>query len=182
MKSSIDVDLRSRTFTIAHNGVDHRFLIPEGYDVRTSDWKEILDTAHPIVGSTPEQWWTLLHTYKKEPGQFRCYNFRLEHVGERDFSGCHVQWECDAEGYERGHGFRGDGDDGEWLGGIITDQQMDYFLYKVACDEEAAMENGYVLEGRWFLRAIEDETGALVQMKIPASWTKPPRWKAISIS
>jgi hypothetical protein len=179
MSSSITVDLQSRSFSMCHQGVEHRFGIPEGYDIRTSDLKEMLEVAHSIVGSEPEHWWEVHHSYKKAQGQYRCYRFTLKFIGEHSLFDCFVQWECDAEGYERGHGFRGQDLGEDWLGGIITDQRMESFLYKVACDEEDAMENGYVLEGRWLLRVIDDETGALVQMRIPASWTKPPSWTAV---
>jgi hypothetical protein len=59
MRSSVTVDLHSRSFLISHRGVEQRFGIPDSYDIRTSDLKEILGVAHSIVGSEPNHWWEL---------------------------------------------------------------------------------------------------------------------------
>ena len=58
---------------------------------------------------------------------------------------------------------------------------MDELFSIIAHIEERAMEEGYVLENRWFVRVLDHETGALVQMRIAASWNRPPRWKAVRL-
>lgn len=94
-----------------------------------------------------------------------------------------MEWECDSEGYERGRGLRGIDEREDRLGGIITEQQLDGMSYSLANNEEYAMEEGYTLEGKWFVRVIDDdEADVLVQARIRASWTKPLRWSAVPLS
>jgi len=181
MPASSSVDVKTRTFCIVHGSDQRNYGIPDGYDMRVSDLEEIVNVANSIVGADREDWWEVSHTYKKEPKRFKCYNFSLHYVGKRDSPSCFVQWECNSEGYQRSHGIRGFELGEDRLGGIITDQQMDELFYNVANTEERAMEDGYVLEIPWLLRVLDDETGALVQMRVSASWNKPPRWKAVPL-
>jgi hypothetical protein len=174
---SISVDLQARTFCITRGSSQEKYGIPEEWDIRVSDLKEILQVAR----ADQEDWWEVFHNYKKESKHYKHYNFELRHAGTINFAPCYVQWECNAEGSQRAYGFRGFELEEDHLSGISMGQQMDELLYLIALAEEKAMKEGYVLENRWFVRVLEHETGALVQMRIAASWNKPPRWKAVRL-
>jgi hypothetical protein len=181
MTASISVDLKARRFCIAHRGKQDEYGIEEGWDIRVSDLEEILRVARDAVDADREDWWEVFHTYKKEPKRVKHYSFELRHVGKQDFGGCYVEWECNAEGTQRAYGFRGFELGEDRLSGVSMGQEMDELFYLLALTEETAMKEGYVLENRWFVRVLDHETGALVQMRIAASWNKPPRWKAVRL-
>ncbi|MCA1600535.1 MAG: hypothetical protein LC776_02435 [Acidobacteria bacterium] len=181
MTVKIDVDLSRRVFTVDSGRSNQRFKIPEGYDIRVSDMKQIVETVASFVRVDPRHWWEFHHDRQAERNRYKTSRFNLVHVGARDFGQCYVEWMCDAEGYERGYGYRGN-DAEDWLGGIITDQEMDGLSYSLANNEEHAIENGYSLKGYWHVRVLEDdETDALVQARVSASWSKPTRWTAIPV-
>lgn len=177
----IVISLPKRSFTVEHDKVSRRFGIPEGYDIRVTDLKEIIGTAVSLTGVDPGHWWEFHHDRDAERDKFTTSQFTLRHAGQREIAGCYIEWNCDAEGHERGTGYRGDGDD-DRLGGSINDQQMSHLSCDLAFVEERAMEEGYALKDGWLMRVLDDETGALVQARVPASWSQPPRWKAIPLS
>lgn len=178
----VDVNLPGRTFTANSGRSIKRFKIPDGYDIRVSDMKQIIDTAAAALDVKSQHWWKLHHDRNAERDRFTTTNFTLTYAGEIDFGGCYVEWMCDAEGYERGYGYRGNGSE-DTLGGIITDQPMDGISYSLANNEEYAVEEGYSLNGNWYLRVLKDaDTDVLVQARISARWSKPLRWTATQVS
>lgn len=181
MPISIVVDLINRSFTVNHGESAQSFAIPEGYDIRVSDLKEIMGSATSWTKAKRDQWWLFQHDRSLERDEFTTSRFRLVDARETQLSSCYVEWTCNAEGYDEAHGYRGDGDR-DWLGGAITDQPLDGLSYDLAYVEERAEEDGYTLTGPWLIRVLDDETGALVQARRPASWKKPPRWRAIPVN
>jgi hypothetical protein len=177
MTASISVDLQARTFGLTRGRSQEKFGIPDEWDIRVSDLKAILQVAD--VDSN--DWWEVIHNYKKEPKRDKHHNFELRHVGPNNFGHCFAQWECDAEGSQRAYGIRGFELGEDHLSGLSMGQPMDELSSIIAHIEERAMEEGYVLENRWFVRVLDHETGALVQMRIAASWNRPPRWKAVRL-
>lgn len=183
MTLSISVDLTKRLFTVKTGQASPGFGIPEGYDIRVTDLKEIVETAAVLGRVDPGHWWEFYHDRRAERDKFTTSRFTLVYAEDRDIGGCYVEWNCDAEGHERGCGYRETGAGEDRLGGIITDQPMDGISYSLANYEQFAMEKGYVLEGRWLIRVLEDaETGVLVQARIPTSWSKPARWTAVPLN
>jgi hypothetical protein len=181
LNRGIDVDLPGRIFSVKSDGTSQRFKIPDGYDIRISDMKQIIETASIAIEVQADHWWKLYHDRAAERDRFTTTKFSLTYAGEIDFGGCYIEWMCDAEGYDRGYGYRGDGVE-DTLGGIITDQPMDGLSYSLANNEEYAVEEGYSLDGNWYLRILKDvDTDALVQARISARWSKPLRWTATPI-
>jgi hypothetical protein len=183
MTLSISVDLAKRSFAVETSPTSHRFGIPEGYDIHVTDLKEIVETAAALGQVDPSHWWEFYHDRRVERDEFTTSRFTLVYAGDQNISGCYIEWNCDAEGHERGCGYRGTGAGEDRLGGIVTDQLMDGISYKLANQEQDARKEGYALEGRWLIRILEDaETDVLVQARIPASWSKPARWTAIPLN
>jgi hypothetical protein len=174
----IDVDLPERTFSARSGQHRQRFKIPDGYEIRVSDMKQIIETAAAAIGVKSEHWWRFYHDRSTERDRFTTTRFNLTYAGEIDFAGCYVEWMCDAEGYERGYGYRGNGTTDN-LGGVITDQPMDGLSYSLANNEDYAIEEGYTLVDNWYMRVLKDlKTDVLVQARISARWSKPVRWSA----
>jgi hypothetical protein len=182
MPLQIHVDLPKRVFAVHHGGLPQRFGIPDGYDVRVTDLKQMIDAAAEIGRVESDRWWEFTHNQKAERSKYNTTRFTLTYVGEKEFGACYVEWECDSKGYERGRGLRGISDQEDRLGGIITSQQLDGISYSLANNEKSAMEEGYALEGGPFMRVIDDdEADVLVQARIRASWSKPRRWSAVPL-
>lgn len=181
MSTSIFVDLVNRHFTVNHGESTQNFAIPEGYDIRVSDLKEIVGSSTSWAKVQQDQWWLFQHDRSLERNEFTTSRFSLVDTQQAQLSSCYVEWTCNADGHDDGHGYRGDGES-DWLGGAITDQPLHGLSHDLTYVEERAAEEGYTLEGPWLVRVLDDETGALVQARRPASWKKPPRWKAIPVN
>lgn len=182
MAQHICVDIVNRTFQAEGEGVHQRnYRIPDNYDIRISDLKEVIGVAsvHLNVASKHE-WWEFRHNSHDEPDEFTTSRFTLIHCGVVNFGGAYIQWTCNAEGKHDRRGFHGDTED--WLGGIIDNQQMESVAYEMSSTEEFGREDGYTPLWPWLIRVLDDETGALVQARQRAEWSKPSRWTAIPLN
>lgn len=178
----IDINLPKRLFTVGSEQATQRYKIPEGYDILISDLRQIVETSATFAQVDPRHWWELHHDRQAERNRHTTSKFYLVYIGAQVFGECYVEWTCDAEGREEGRGYRGNGDE-DYLGGAITDQEMDRLSSNLAYTEEVAVEKGYSLKGPWYIRALEDEeTEALVQARVSASWNKPKRWTAVPLN
>lgn len=84
----IHVDLPQRVFAVDQDGLLRRFGIPDGYDVRITDLKQMIEAAAEIGRVNLDHWWEFNHDQKVERSRYRTTRFELVYAGEKDFGSC----------------------------------------------------------------------------------------------
>lgn len=193
MPTRLDVNVVQRSFSVKTGSQTRKFAIPKDVDLRVSDLRQILQSALQACGAAESDWWILSHDKSAEPKEFLTSRFALTHTGPKVLPPARIECMFLGDGLREGSGYRGaaeedlddqENEDEEFefsdddLGGIWCDQEMrDSFTSDLYWTEKLAAKAGYSPEGPWLLRALDHETGSIVQCFRPATWQMPPRWK-----
>lgn len=193
MPASLEVDVVRRSFTVKTGRKTQKFEIPRDVDVRVSDLRQILQSAIGLCGAEESDWWRLSHDRLAEPKDFLTSRFALTLTGGQPLPPARIECIFLGDGLREGTGYRGipqASSPDEWedaeeevdipddeLGGIWCDQELrDSFTSALYWTEKLGAKAGYSSEEPWLLRALDHETGSLVQCFKPATWRPPTRW------